>query len=245
METNYTMYANVKVNPDYTEIFHRTPIAFDLDSVLNETTGQDIAKALTKEFGIPDERLREHHPDGYEMFNFKVGDVPVKEVVRVVNKAILEDSPSALASPFMSEVMDYVYKVTEQPITVITARHPMNVGVTYRWLEEHLNVPFIAYVMHGRKKETVLQHLGSRIFIDDRWKTIQSMIDWGGLLFPVIYSRPWNENRPKELDATRIRDLRDIIPLLNINLGRNPMEWPHWVPYPKPNGERKKYVTEI
>jgi hypothetical protein len=238
-----TKYDNVFVNPTGGEI-DPCIIAFDLDSVLN-TVGHDIGRGIAKAFNVTYETARSVDPEyGYEKFHFEVPGVGYKEMSKVVNKIIMEESPSSLPSPFMASVLRYVYEVTGTPIQVVTARNPMTVGVTKRWLFENLDgIPFRAYLQHGVPKAVTLKMMKASIFVDDRHKTIAGLID--KIEYPVLYQRPWNNGRPIRLPVVEIRDLRDIIPLLNLKLGRVPMDWPSYIPFPKPEGERttKKYAT--
>jgi hypothetical protein len=240
-----TKYENVFINPDYRDVYYRTPIAFDLDSVLNNI-GHDLGRYMADKAGVDFESVRTVDPLGFERFHFSVPDKSNGEVGRIVNDYIMEESPSALATPFIAPVLKYVYKVTGVPISVVTARWNGAVGVTKRWLDEHLDgVPFHAYIVNGSSKIDVLNLMHTRIFVDDRFKTIKDMV--GEIEYPVLYTRPWNVGRPVDLGVPRVRDLRDIIPLLNIVARRNIMDWPENLPYPKPNGERitKKYATII
>lgn len=227
-----TKYDNVFVNP-YLHETEKTPIAFDLDSVLN-TIGHDIGEGIAKAYNVPFESVRCVDPvHGFELFHFSPPGVDdYNGVAKVVNKIIMEESPSSLPTPFMAATMRYVHEVTGKPVAVITARNPMTVGVTYRWLLENLEgVPFRAYIMHGIPKYHPLLNMGSSIFVDDRWKTIKTLLDY--IEYPVMYKRPWNQGRDKQLPVLEVRDTRDIIPLLNIKLGRVPTEWPSYVPFPK------------
>ena len=242
-----TKYDNVIINPEHREIGaeHQTPIAFDLDSVLNTGLNLDIMVALCREFNVPMGSLRTVDPEyGFEMFSYKVSGVSDRDIARVVNQSVYEDSPSALPSAFMSEVMSYVHQVTGRPIAVVTARHTRTVGVTYRWLAQWLDtIPFYAYIINGDTKNSVLNYIGTEIFVDDRHNTIKGLVNQ--IPWPVLYKHPWNQGRPERLPVVEIRDLRDVIPLLNIITGRVPMMWPCNVPYPKPDGERitKRYAT--
>jgi hypothetical protein len=224
-----TKYSNVFINPTESEVDDfRNIIAFDLDSVMNFGCSNAIRKIFCKTFDITEAEIVDTDP------------------VHLVAEAVIDESPSFLTTPFMPEVMEYVYKVTGKPITVITARRPECLDVTYRWLREHLGAtPFVCYIMHGKEKGPVVDMLNVSIFIDDRFKTIKNMLSW--CEYPVLYKQEWNQNRPVRLPVLEIRDLRDIIPLLNIKLGRVPMAWPEGLPYPKPEGERitKKYATVI
>jgi hypothetical protein len=241
-----TKYYNVWINPSEKDIGdNRALIGFDLDAVLNSGLSRCITERLAKHYGVGIDNVRNTHPiHGYEMFNLGPNGSDVQEVMKIVETSVIEDSPSVLSSPWMKEVMDFVYQATGDPITVITSRNPNALDVTHNWLVQWLDdLPFNCYIMHGRGKGAPIAMLGLSIFVDDRWKTINNLLSW--CEYPVLFQRPWNRFRPDPLPVLEIRDLRDIIPLVNIKLGRNPMDWPYWVPFPKPEGERitKKYVT--
>lgn len=235
-----THFPNVYVNPTMDEMAGSTvgytPIAFDMDSVLLESGY--FRPFIAKEFGVGTPDIRTTDPDhGYEKFNFEIPGVSEKEMIAVINKAVREESPSALPSPHMDDVLSWVYHITGKPVLVVTARCPSNAEVTHQWLYENITVPFVCYIMHGQKKHMPLHAHGVDIFVDDRFKTIKELRNH--IHYPVLYKRPWNQGRPEKLHCLEIEDLRDIIPLLNISLGIRPMAWPHWCPYPKPREERK------
>lgn len=242
----HSKFPDTWLDPQPEELAGMTaPVAFDLDSVLNE--GDYLRDYVAEHLGLSSADIKlvktsEDHT--YEVFHFEVPGVGYKEMGELVNKCIREESPSSLPSPFMAGVTEWVYHMTNQPVMVVTARHPSNVGVTYRWLEEHLTVPFKLIIASSVSKLIILKALETRIYPDDRWKTIQSLRA-GGIDTPVMYRRPWNQGRPEPSGVLEIDDLRGIIPLVNIITGINPIAWPHWVPYPKPDGERitKKYAT--
>ena len=114
-------------------------------------------------------------------------------------------------------------------------------GVTKRWLEENLDVPFVVYIVDGLPKAPVLTYLGAEIFIDDRHKTIKELKHW--INHPVLFKRPWNQGRVTDLGVVEINDLRDIIPMVNILYGKAPMDWPYWVPFPTPEGGKDLYAS--
>jgi hypothetical protein len=230
-----TKYKNIFINPDFHDVMFRTPIAFDLDSVMNNL-GHDLGLYIAREFGVTFEDVRDSIL-GYQKFHFEVDGVDYREIGKVVDTYVMEESPSALPSPFMSDVMKYVHELTGVPIAVVTARNDRTVGVTKRWLEEHLDgTPFHAYIINGPGKEDTLSLLKASIFVDDRWNTINGLVS--KIRYPVLYTRPWNTGRPIDLPVPRVRDLRDIIPLLNIVARRGIMDWPDALPYPKLNNER-------
>jgi hypothetical protein len=227
-----TKYKNVFVNPTPDELrSHRTGVAFDLDSVLNE--GNYLRHSIAKTFSTTVSAIKGHdRPGGWEVFYFAIPGVAEKDICKAVNICIMEESPSALPSPHMRDVLRYVYEVTEAPIAVITARHKATVGVTKRWLDENLNVPYIAYIVDGLPKAPVLTYIGADIFIDDRHKTVKGLVNW--IDHPVLYKRPWNQGRDEDIGVVEIDDLRDIIPMVNIMYGRTPMTWPCGLPFPNP-----------
>jgi hypothetical protein len=97
------------------------------------------------------------------------------------------------------------------------------------------DIPFVAYIVNGPPKADVLALLNVHAFVDDRWKTIEGLIS--KIPWPVLYRRPWNV-RHVYLPVTRVNDLRDIIPLINILTGEIPTAWPEWdVPHPHYRGE--------
>lgn len=230
-----TKYNNVYINPTIDEmansgLIHQS-IAFDLDSVLNE--GAYLRNYVATWFGTTVEEVMGKSAEGHEIFQFNIPGVSYKEMGLVVNKCIREESPSAFTTPYMVEVLRYVYEVTGKPILVVTARHPSNTGVTSRWLDEHLamgGIPYVCYIMNGVPKAPALHMHGVSIFIDDRHKTIKGLMDQ--IPYPVIFKRPWNQDRPDALGVLEINDLRDIIPLLNVNLGVIPTAWPSGLPHP-------------
>jgi hypothetical protein len=224
-----TKYDNVFVNPDQADVGqHRAVMAFDLDSVLNDM-GHNLRDHIAKKFGFPTEEILDKTA-GYEKFYFQIDGVEDKVISRAVADYVMEESPSSLATPYMREVMGYVHDVTDAPVTVVTARWSGTVGVTKRWLEEQLgDIPFIAYIVNGPPKHTVLSYLYTLAFVDDRWKTVEGLMKH--IPWPVMYKRPWND-RPVYLPAVKINDLRDIIPLLNILTGRVPTAWPDGLPHP-------------
>ena len=224
-----TKYNNVFVNPDIADVgAHRSVISFDLDSVLN-TMGENLRYYIASKYGMPVREVTDTSA-GYEKFHFHVPGVENKEVGRAVNDFVMNESPSLLTTPYMKEVIHYVYERTNSPIPVVTARWPGAVGVTKRWLEENLDdIPFVAYIVNGPPKATVLSYLYSLAFVDDRWKTCEGLIS--KIPWPVMYRRPWNR-RPVYLPVVKVDDLRDVIPLLNILTGEVPTAWPSYVPYP-------------
>jgi hypothetical protein len=228
-----TKYDNVFVNPDQADVGpHRAVMAFDLDSVLNNM-GENLRVHIAELFSLPVDYITDTSP-GYEKFHFKIPGIEDRDIGRAVNDFVMNESPSLLSTPYMKEVMQYVHDRTNAPVTVVTARWAGTVGVTKRWLEEQLgDIPFVAYIVNGPPKATVLNYLYALSFVDDRWKTVEGLVS--KIPWPVLYRQPWNV-RPVWLSAVKVNDLRDIIPLINLLTGEVPTAWPSYIPHPKRGG---------
>jgi len=224
----YSWFNPTKAELKASDIF--APIAFDMDGVLSETGGI-LREGIQNHYGVDDIRVE---VDGYRTFNYHVPGVDQREMFDLVNHIIGEDSLGALPTPFMAECMEYFYDITDEPITIVTARVQENMGVTYQWLEHNFPVPFNLIMVNGMQKEVVLNRIKTDIFVDDRYKTIRNLEDY--IAMPVLYERPWNQNRPAAAGAFSIRDLREMIPVFNMALQLRPMRWPGHIPYPNRMG---------
>lgn len=215
-----------------------SPVAFDLDSVLNDM-GEPMGEYIAKTYDVDYDEVHGLAPGGYRTFHFDVPGVSSNDISALVQKYVLEESPSLLATPFMSEVIDYVYDVTDEPITVVTARPQEAMDVTYDWLCQNLStfLPFNLIMVNGMTKLHVLKKIYCEIFVDDRAKTIEGLTD--NINLSVLYSRPWNQGRPVEPGDLTVRDLRDLIPIINYMYKRPTMMWPGTIPYPDRIGRGK------
>lgn len=189
------------------------PIAFDMDSVLNEG-GQLLREAVARHFGQPIGNILNIDPEhGYEKFHFNVLGASNTEVFDVVNMIIGRDSLSYQVTPHMRSILSWVWKHTGRPITVVTARHPDNMRVTYEWLKMQLgSVPFYLIMVNGMHKEVVLNRIDNRLFIDDRYKTIKTLEKH--IEYPVLYKRPWNQGRPEQAGVAEVDDLSGLLNLI-------------------------------
>ena len=224
-------FPNTWYNPTRAEIREsgvEAPIAFDFDGVLSETE-TILYDGICKLFEVEDIRQKEN---GYNMFNYAVDGVSNKTMFAAINTIIGEEAGGALPSPYMSEVLDYVYATTGRPITIVTSRTKENMDVTYQWLQNNLStgVPFNLILANGMQKEVVLKRIKCNMFIDDRYKTVAKLEQEIDLA--VLYKRPWNQGRPVEAGDFTIRDLREIIPIVNYLSRQYLMRWPGNVPYP-------------
>jgi hypothetical protein len=224
--------SNTWYNPTKREVKDIGPatIAFDFDSTINDM-GRNLGTYIAKFLGVPEHECRSK-PDGYERFHFDHPDYTDEEISTIVQKFVLEESLSLLPTPFAAEVLSYCWVCTNEPITVITYRPKESAAVTHKWLCDHIpaQVPFNLIMLHGMQKDVVLTRLGAQVYIDDRYKTAQTLESVINL--SILYKRPWNQGRVVEAGDLTIEDLRGIIPIINILTGAPILDWPCNIPHP-------------
>jgi hypothetical protein len=215
----------------------QTLFAFDMDSVLLNLSF--LRPMLCAWFKITmDELVESCMQNGRETFDFNIPGVSNNQLYKAVHELVREHSPSALPNPFMQDTLRYYHELTGDPIVVVTARHRDNTKVTEAWLTENLDgLPFVAIICHGKPKHEVLVNQGCYYFVDDRYKTVDGL--HGYIMHPVLYQQPWNQGRDREASSLQIRDLRDLIPIFNIECGLPPARWPGNIPYPDRVGRGK------
>jgi len=208
------------------------PIAFDLDSVLAEC--RYIPKMVGQKFGYSAKEIAEFSTcdDGYQKFQYELPGVSGNQMYKAINDVVHDYSLTALTTPYMREVLWYLWHVSGLPVTICTARKRSNADVTYCWLTDNLDgIPFNCFISCGREKWKILPDAGTRFFVDDRYKTIDSL--WGRVQFPILYRRPWNQGWAEEASPYQCRDLRDMIPFINMAYNLPPVTWPGYIPYPE------------
>jgi hypothetical protein len=220
---------NTYFNPKKAEL-KNIRATIDFDSTINDM-GRNLGTYIAKFLGVPEHECRSK-PDGYERFHFDHPDYTDEEISFIVQKFVLEESPSLLPTPFAIEVLTYCWICTGQPITVITYRPFDAAQVTWDWLNENLPkcVPFNLIMLQGMQKDVVLGRLGTKVYVDDRYKTaniLRNVVD-----ISVLYRRPWNQGRKFAAGDMTIHDLRGLIPIINFLTGTHIMDWPGNIPYP-------------
>ena len=191
-------------------------IAFDMDSVLNET-GELLRESVAREFGTEVEDIIKYGEGGYEMFNFDLPGTRQIDVFAAINRIIGRDSIHYPQSPNMKATIKWLYSRTLRPITVVTARSIQNMDVTYKWLKRNLwPVPFRLIMVQGMQKHVVPNRIGNVMYVDDRYKTVKTLEKH--ITLPILYKRPWNQGRPVPAGFTTIDNLAGLVALI-IKLG--------------------------
>ena len=221
-------YDNVYVSTTLKDVWgNEFSTAFDLDSVLNEL-GEGLSDYLVTKFGT--KNIRTYTKVGALKFHFETPGVSSDEMYGHVLEYLKYESPHELPTPHMAAVLEYVYSVTKVPICIVTARPKSVASQTFEWLMDNVTVPFVVYMVDGHRDKTKILHgINCHMFVDDRYRIIQEMR--ADVLVPILYIRPWNRNRDERF--IECRDLRDVIPAVNVLFNRNPMTWPVGVPHPQ------------
>lgn len=211
-------------------------IGFDFDSTINEM-GEPLGKFVAEHLECTEDEVRGKNSEGARCFHFNKEGVSSETVSQLVHKYVLEESPSLLPTPFAAEVLTYYWVATGEPVTVITYRPKDSAAVTHKWLCENLpaQVPFNLIMLYGMQKEVVLERIGATAYVDDRYKTAQTLELLDGCL-SILYKRPWNQGRRVNAGDLCIEDLRGLIPIINYLTGSHIMDWPGNIPYPNRMG---------
>jgi hypothetical protein len=143
-----------------------------------------------------------------------------------------EETKDLKPTPYMGDVMNYVWLKTREPILVITYRPKESVEQTHAWLKKYLPVgcPFNLIMLQGMQKDVVLKRMNVQVYVDDRYKT--AVILEQAINLSVLYKRPWNQGRPVSAGDMEINDLRDLIPIVNYLTRSCITDWPTGIPYP-------------
>jgi hypothetical protein len=227
-------YDNVWYNPTKKEIMEAglfNLIGFDFDSTINEM-GHPLGHYIADKLYVPFEEIRGLHPDGYERFHFSHPTVDDEQITAIVNEYVINHTKDLKPTPYMGDVMNYVWLKTREPILVITYRPKESVEQTHAWLKKYLPVgcPFNLIMLQGMQKDVVLKRMNVQVYVDDRYKT--AVILEQAINLSVLYKRPWNQGRPVSAGDMEINDLRDLIPIVNYLTRSCITDWPTGIPYP-------------
>ena len=201
-------------------------IAFDFDSTINEM-GEPMGNWIADFLGVDRESVRGKNEDGTRSFHFEAEGITNDEMSYLVHRYVCEKTDILEPTPYAREVLHYIYHTIKEPITVITYRPADSAVITHKWLTDNLVVPFNLIMLDGMQKNVVLGRLGTEVYIDDRYKTVEILEKVVNL--SVMYARPWNQGRSVEAGDMTVEDLRGLIPIINV-LTRTPiLTWPSYI----------------
>jgi uncharacterized HAD superfamily protein len=113
--------------------------------------------------------------------------------------------------PGVPELMKYVYKLTDQPIKIITNRPIHVTEETYRLVKRFCHVPFELVINYrGYPKSIYLN--GYDMYVEDRRANALHIATAGKVVF--LIDRPWNQFET-DLPIFRINDIREINTLMH------------------------------
>ena len=218
---------NTWFNPTKMELkeIKASMIAFDFDSTINEM-GEPMGDWIAEFLGV--DEVRGRNADGTRSFHFESPGITNDEMAYLVHKYVCEQTHNLDPTPYAVEVLHYIHTRTIEPITVITYRPADSAEITHKWLVDHLTVPFNLIMLDGMQKNVVLGRLGTEVYIDDRYKTVEILEKVVNL--SVMYARPWNQGRSVEAGDMTVEDLRGLIPIINLMTRTPILTWPSYIP---------------
>lgn len=179
-------------------------VAFDIDGVIADT--YDVIRiALKQEFGI------NFPKNEHRSFYFDVPNASSKDVIRVIDKCMIEDFNDVKPLGDSIYILKRVFLMTRKPLLFVTARPEACREGTISWLKKYLGrfVDFNVILTENKPKTRVLLDLNIELFVDDRYKTINELSNI--IDMPLMLNSPWNEGRPTPQNTVRIDDLEEVI----------------------------------
>lgn len=190
----------------------KSGIAFDFDGVICDA--YDIFRGHYFElFGHNMETVQDHkqfefdiiHNEHFEDWWWK--EIPV---------AIAQYQHIAPPTHGSSEALKAFYEKYGE-VVIITAREPSDavMQVTKLWCDKVFDFPYeIHFVASSSEKKKAIMREGIRYYIDDRFKTAQSLSEI--LHYSFLFDRPWNR-RPIIYDnVIRVGTLWQMMEHLNL-----------------------------
>jgi uncharacterized HAD superfamily protein len=184
----------------------KTKIAYDFDGVLCSTMPafhQYWKEKYNWKIFDHEKGNRSFEMPMPEDYNFKFIS---KDIEEAINKFQSFLYPHAYAMELVREMAN---NFNEQPI-IITARNAANKDVTDAWLKRYLGIPYVLYLVGGdtgENKPKLIEGLGVKYFVEDRFKTVNSIKSCRKVFMP---DRPWNGNRKPNKHVLRVRNLIDV-----------------------------------
>jgi uncharacterized HAD superfamily protein len=186
---------------------YKTQIAYDFDGVLCDTMPA-FHQFWREKYN---HEIRDFTSSTFEM-NLQDG-YDLKDIYKDITDAINTYQPYLQPYAFALElVREFARQYNEQPI-IITARRAESREVTSSWLKAYLGIPFTLMIVgeagtaSGANKPEILAGLGVKYFVEDRFKTCNSIKSCERVFMP---DRSWNWNRTPLDHVVRVNNLLDV-----------------------------------
>jgi len=145
-------------------------IGLDLDGVLSNT-GIVIEKFLAEEFNITPDW------DSVEHYILDKMDFMTEEALEAFLKCLYDGSLFEKAEPH-NYAEHSTKKLRNQgfKIAILTSRKAKLKAMTMDWLDKHDIVYDLVYMIHSSKKHELIKTLDIKAFVEDRFDTLESII---------------------------------------------------------------------
>ena len=181
---------------------NRCTIAFDLDGVLVDI----VTPIKEKLISMLDCQMLDTH-------NYRIQTDPEisrKEIWKVFD-AVFEDYKNIPIIDSAENLLEMLYKITEDPVHIVTSRPIRAATVTHKLIQRFCKVPY-SCIITGNSNEKLNYLNGHCYFVEDRRRTAIQLASAGKHVFLVdqIYNRPCAGPR-----ISRIAGVHELIPMIN------------------------------
>lgn len=191
----------------------RNNIAFDLDGVL-----VDILPVLDT---VLQEMCGAKLPENMTEFKIKIPGLSGNEVQGCINEALSRVTEIKI-NPMADVLFKELYKITGEPVLIITARPKWLASQTYLLIDRMTKVPIRLSMVTGWPEK--LAHLGPiEYFVEDRRRTALNLVQNRRRCF--LIDKSYNQC-PKQERLIRLKDIGDLLGLIDLltfddDLGRS------------------------
>lgn len=212
----------------------RDIVGLDLDSVLCNTEFA-IDKYLREEFGVFLDWENEVTQYKVEKLPKILPDQKKKLQDLIHSGALFRDSPPYNYSEYATKKL----KNEGFSIAIITSRSENLKFMSMEWLRKHRIVYDMIYTVPGLSKYEIIEDIGIKAFVEDRFDVLESVVDKCGTLDYGLYviNQPWNKRHHLE-QIIRVNDVAQAVDRI--------VEYRKWLGYftHKCQGNIEKFIKE-
>ncbi len=186
-------------------------IAFDLDDVILNLT--DVLSPHLKSLTGIDTRTRTEFyapvPDGMSNNTFR----------KIFNELSLKYTIKAKPVKGSIDALENIYKLTNEPIHIITARKADHEKIVNKWMKINVKDRFPYHIdFSGSVPKYKYFKSDTKYFVDDALHNVEKLCKYLDIFF--IFDRPWNRNSITHKNVIRIKYLKSVYIFLKNTKGR-------------------------
>ena len=212
----------------------RDVIGLDLDSVLCNTEVA-LDKYLCEELGVSLDWENEVHQYKIEYLP-RITDDQKKKIMEII------DSGALFKDLYPYNYAEHATKKLKNEgfaIVIITSRSEKLRSMTMDWLAEYDISYDMLYMTHSTTKYEIIQNLKIKSFVEDRFDTLEMIVDRCGVLDYGLYvvNQHWNKRHHHE-QIVRVDDVSQAVDKI--------VEYRKWLGYftHKCQGDVEKFIKE-